>query len=92
MARFRVEGETIEEIRDELNLILKRVYTDLRQLKGEGGDVHQEAKVVMQKDMIFDKRTSGPVLKDNANPPRFWRLWISNGVPVAETTNYTPDG
>lgn len=91
MSKFRVEGETIEDIREELNVILKRLTRDVDNLKGYSGDVIKEGREVHSDDILIKGAAKGLVLSDNGSPGQLWRLWIDGtGTISTETYKYTP--
>lgn len=86
MSRLRVTGDTIEEIKEQLNRILKRVQEELDTARGYSGDVDMSARMVHKDDIIFNDPTKGLVLLDDGTPQTYWRIWVdSNGSLATES-------
>ena len=79
-------GDSFDDLKDELNSILKRINDRLDTIQGRRGDYKPESRQIMQDDLIFDDTTRGVILKDDGTPPRFWRLWVdSSGTIYTES-------
>lgn len=83
---YRISADTMDEFIVQMNLILKKIDTDISQLRGLSGDVPMEARSIHSDDVIFTSTDKGVVLKDDGNPPQYWRVWVnSSGTLSTET-------
>ena len=88
MAGFRITGETIEDIREQLNRVLKKMEEELNIARGYRGDVPMEARMVHTEDIIVNDTTKGLILVDDGRPQTFWRVWVnSSGTLSTESVD-----
>ena len=91
MAKRIVDEEDPELMREQLNMILRKMSDDISMLKGEKGEISQAARMKHSDDIIIDSPRKGIVLKDDGNPPRYWRVYIdhtdTSNSPKIETMN-----
>ena len=74
---YRIIGETLDELKEELTRVVKDIGDRLDVIQGRrDGDYEPESRMVTQDDIIFDDTTKGMVLKDDGTPPNFWRVWV----------------
>ena len=86
MGRFAIIGEDLESLREELNVVLKKISEEIRVARGEAGDITQGSRMINSDDLIFNTTDKGVVLKDDGTPPQYWRLWVnSSGTLYTES-------
>ena len=75
MSRY-ITSDKPEEMREELNRILKRLWQDVDEVAGRAGQFRIESQRNHQSDVVFENAYKGPVLKADVSPDKYYRLWV----------------
>lgn len=79
---WQVTADNIDDLREELNRLLKTIREELNVARGYSGDISVGARVKQGDDIIFTTTKKGPVLADDGVPQQFWRVFVDSAGAV----------
>lgn len=76
---YKITGEDLEGVKAELNLYLSRINERLNAVQGVKGDIDVgSSRVVANNDLVVKHQLGGLVLKDDNDPPSYWKYMAKN--------------
>jgi hypothetical protein len=87
MSLYKVTGSDPEDLRIEINRLLENITNRLDQIEGYRGEPKVWNRQVSVGDLVVDGESNGNgvVLKDESDPPQYWRVTIDSTGTLSQT-------
>jgi hypothetical protein len=87
MSHYKVIGSDPADIRVEINRLLESISNRLDQIEGYRGEPKVWNRQVSVGDLVVDGESNGNgvVLKDESDPPNYWRVTIDSTGTLSQT-------
>ena len=87
MSHYKVIGSDPADIRVEINRLLESISNRLDQIEGYRGEPKVWNRQVNVGDLVVDGESNGNgvVLKDESDPPNYWRVTIDSTGTLSQT-------
>ena len=82
---YRIRSFTAQDIVPELNRILQLLSDRLDKMEGFRGQPRLYDTMLTESDIVVDSNTTGIILKDDADPPTYWRITIDSTGTINAT-------
>jgi len=86
MSLYKIVGSDPEDLRVEVNRILEIISNRLDQIEGYRGEAKVWGRQVTANDVVVDVSGGGVVLRDNGDPPQYWRITIDSTGTLSQTS------
>lgn len=86
MGLYKIVGSDPEDIRVEVNRLMELISNRLDKIEGYRGEPEVFSRQVNKSDLVLDGSGVGVVLRDNANPPGYWRISVDNTGTLIQTS------
>jgi len=86
MGLYKVVGSDPEDLRVEVNRLMEQISNRLDRIEGYRGEPEVWNRQVNKDDLVIDGTGVGVVLKDDGDPPQYWRVSIDNTGTLIQTS------
>ena len=84
MGLYKVVGSDPADLRVEVNRLFELISNRLDKIEGFRGEPEVFNRQVNKDDLVIDGSGKGIVLKDDGDPPQYWRIKVDSYGSISQ--------